>query len=1184
MADTLIDAPADLAERERALDVRRSVLVEAPAGAGKTELLTRRFLRLLAVVDEPEEILAITFTRAATAEMRNRILSDLETVAGRRPVGPDEIERLGPAQEAWAHGEQRGWDILRQPQRLLIETIDSLCLRIAYDRPLLAGLGGRLQPVDDATLLYRQAARLTLDRLGTSDPALNTGLAHFLDLRDNRLQDCETLLASMLERRDQWLHAFPSPRAMTEDDWGRLRGTLEAPFHREIRRVVDEAYRIIAAQPAIADQLMELANYAASQGNEKVALLAGVTEFSPVMPLDHWRCLCEFLLNSKHEWLTRVDKRHGFPSGTREEKDRKQAMERLLAWLPHRPDLLAALRALRRLPPDRYTEEQWTTLRHLFTVLRQAIAELHVVFAEKNIVDFTEVSLAAIEVLEHAPDRLLAIGGNLRHLLVDEFQDTSRTQHRLVTLLLSAWDSDPNEHRSVFLVGDPMQSIYMFRQAEVELFTHVRNYGIGDEPNCIRCEPVQLSVNFRSHAGLTDPLNGMFTRICAGDPPPGSAAVAFASATAREPAPPEPALHVHPQILGTPVRRPTLDEVREAQQQEAQEILRIIERHLPAIEAARAEGKDYRVAVLVRARPHLAQLVPLLRRRAIPYRAVEIERLSERQELLDLLSLTRALVHPMDRIAWLGVLRAPWCGLILDDLHRLSGSDGSAFKRLSVLELIDVHQHLLSADGHRRLARTADILRRAIDLRWRQAEVPSFASWIERTWRTLGGPACLEAAAYENAQVFFSLLDVLPPDGLAPFTGEFAAELDRLFAQPDPSVSERCGIQLMTIHKAKGLGFDVVIVPGLDRSASGDDNTLVCSLERIDPWRPGETEFLAAPIGLHGDETHPLYRWVRRQRQIRFDEEHKRLFYVACTRARRELHLLGAAVFGASGLRPPNQESLLATAWPALQHDFEAAVGAQQPAAGPARVLVFPAPGVIDKLAAGADPDAAPGPRRLLLDEEPLSGVPNVTVTGTFLSHSSESADFRRPEGSRQARLIGSAVHTMLQRLGSDLAAIAPADLRARAASLLRAAALTGENLASATAAVIKMLRACAADPVCQWILAAHPGAQSEASWSGYLDEAPGATRLRTLRADRVFRAGPAPLAEGSDVFWIIDYKTSPGPSGVLFLQQERSRYAPQLEAYGRVLRALHGGEIALRLGLYYPALSTLDYWDPAAG
>ncbi len=1178
MPDIFVDAPADLAARERALDIHRSVLVQAPAGSGKTELLTRRFLRLLAVVDEPEEILAITFTRAATAEMRNRILSDLEVVARRHPVVPEETERLGPAQEAWAHAERRGWDLLRQPQRLLIETIDSLCLRIAYDRPLLAGLGGRLQPVDDATLLYHQAARRTLDRLGTSDPALDAGLAHLLDLRDNRLLDCENLLAEMLERRDQWLHAFPSPRTMTDDDWDRLRSTLEAPFHRERRRVIGDAHRILADQPGISHQLLDLARYAASRGNDKVALLAGVSEFSPSMPLDHWRSLSAFLLNTSHEWLTRVNKRHGFPSRTSEERSRKQDMERLLAWLQHRNDLLAALRALRKLPPDRYSEEQWTTLRQLFTVLRQATAELRVVFAEKNTVDFTEVSLAALEVLDHAPDRLLAIGGNLRHLLVDEFQDTSRIQHRLVSQLLSAWDPDPDEGRSVFLVGDPMQSIYMFRHAEVELFTHVRDHGIGEGPGCIRCDPVQLSVNFRSHAGLTDPLNEMFTRICAGDAPPGSASVAFAPAAARDPAPPEPALHIHPQILGAPDRRPTQDEVRDAQQQEAQETLRLLEQQLPAIDAARAEGKEYRVAVLVRARSHLAQLVPLLRRRGVPFRAVEIERLSERQELLDLLSLTRALVHPMDRIAWLAVLHAPWCGLTLDDLHRLTGSDSPAFKKLSVLELIDLHHHLLSPDGQHRLARTAEILHRALELRWRQADVPSFASWIERTWRTLGGPACLDAGAYENAQVFFSLLDALPPDGLAPFTGDFAAELNRLFAQPDPSVSETCGIQLMTIHKAKGLGFDVVMVPGLDRTSSGDDNPLVCSLERIDPWRPGENEFLVAPIGLHGEDTDPLYRWVRRQRQMRFDEERKRLFYVACTRARRELHLLGAAVYGASGLRPANKESLLATAWPALQNDFEAVARAPQPAAAP-RVLAFPSPGILEEVAAAADPVSAPGPRRLLLDAEPLPGAPDVTLAEKLVTGSSDTPDFRRPEGSRQARLIGSAVHTMLQRLGPDLAATAPADLRARASSLLRAAALTGDALTSATAAVTKMLRACAADPVCQWILAAHPDAQSEASWSGYLPEESETTRFRTLRADRVFRGGPAPLAEGSDFFWIIDYKTSPGPSGALFLAQERARYAPQLEAYGQVLRALHGQEILMRLGLYYPALGVLDWW-----
>ena len=97
MSDIFVEAPADMAAREHALDIRRTVLVQAPAGSGKTELLTRRFLRLLAAVDEPEEILAITFTRAATAEMRNRILSDLAAAAGRGPATPEEIERLGLA-------------------------------------------------------------------------------------------------------------------------------------------------------------------------------------------------------------------------------------------------------------------------------------------------------------------------------------------------------------------------------------------------------------------------------------------------------------------------------------------------------------------------------------------------------------------------------------------------------------------------------------------------------------------------------------------------------------------------------------------------------------------------------------------------------------------------------------------------------------------------------------------------------------------------------------------------------------------------------------------------------------------------------------------------------------------------------------------------------------------------------
>ena len=1181
MPDLLLHADADA--RQAALDIRDSVIVQAPAGSGKTDLLTRRFLSLLAAVDEPEEILAITFARAATAEMRARILSDLEAAAGRRAFHPDELPRINLAREALAHAERRGWRILDQPQRLSIETIDSLCLRIAHNRPLLAGLGGRLQPTEHAEPLYALAARRTLEHLGGRDAGLDDALAHFLDLRDNRLADCESLLAEMLKVRDQWQQVLPLSREMSDEDWDLARDRLQAPFQRETRRVLGEAWRLIDAEPVVREKLLELAHYACSQGNDKLALLAGVSSLSPHMPVEHWRCLCDLLLTDEDEWRKAVDKRHGFPVDRNrpDTKQRKDDILFILGRLRQMPRLLEAFCAIRGLPPAAYSQAQWTALRHFLTVLRQAVAELRIVFAEQNTVDFNQVALVALDLLHRHPERVFDIAGGVRHLLIDEFQDTSRRQHELVTALLAAWET--GEHRTIFLVGDPMQSIYMFRQAEVELFTQVRDRGIGPGENPFRCRPIQLSVNFRSHAGLTDRLNDFFTAIGSETPTPGSAAVSFSPATASSPSPAEPSLHIYPQIVGSADHRPTPTESREARQQEAQQVLGILEQHLPAVERARHDGSEYRVAVLVRARPHLAELILLLRRAGIPFRAVEIDRLSERQEILDLLALTRALLHPMDRIAWLAVLRAPWCGLTLADLHRLTGSDDATCRRLSVLELIERHAPQLSPDGQRRLARTAEILQRALDLRWRASESPSFSSWIERTWRTLGGSACVDSAGYENAQVFFSLLDGVAPDGLAPLAEGFDSELQRLFAQPDPTVSDRCGIQLMTIHKAKGLGFEVVIVPGLDRKPAGDSKPLVCSLERVSPWDSGETEFLVAPIGLQGEKTDALYEWVRHQRQIRFDEERKRLFYVACTRARRELHLLGTAVASASGVKPAHSGSLLAAAWPALRGEFEsihAEPAAEQPAVS--RVLRFPQPAVVRELAAVGESQNGDGtsPRRLPAGfEAPLAQ--DVLATGPVPLALSDAFGFRRPQGTRQARAVGSVVHEMLQRLGPELAHVSIPQLRRHAVSLLRAYALSSETLKSATAAVSNLLLACASDPICQWILAPHPGAQAEASWTGS-----SGARLRTLRADRVFQAGPAPLAEGSGCWWVIDYKTGASPSEdrEAFLRSERSVYAPQLLAYAQALRALHGAAVPLRLGLYYPAIAALDYWDPAVG
>ena len=125
--------PPDQTQRDLALDPGRSILVQAPAGSGKTTLLTERFLRLLAEVEEPGQVVAITFTNAAAAEMRNRILDEL------RKNEPNPI-----AKRALEHSQALGWKLLDLPAQLRIMTIDSFCRELALQQPLLSGLGGGL--------------------------------------------------------------------------------------------------------------------------------------------------------------------------------------------------------------------------------------------------------------------------------------------------------------------------------------------------------------------------------------------------------------------------------------------------------------------------------------------------------------------------------------------------------------------------------------------------------------------------------------------------------------------------------------------------------------------------------------------------------------------------------------------------------------------------------------------------------------------------------------------------------------------------------------------------------------------------------------------------------------------------------------------------------------------------------
>ena len=874
-----MSTPPDSAERNRALDVTRSFIVQAPAGSGKTELLAQRYLELLSRVDRPEEILALTFTRKAAGEMRARVLAALDSTRGPEPAAGSHLATTrSMARAVLARDASLRWRIEAQPSRLRIMTIDALCALLARQLPWLSRAGGELKIAPRPEELYMDAARQVLGAIG-GGPESAAPIERLLRQLDNRLDAAERLLAALLGRRDHWLRRLMGPA-----DTARER--LEAATADLLRQRFEGLRGCIP--DAVAAELADLASAAAArlpQGSySPLAACAGLSDLPGSDDAAAWRGLAELLLTAGDDWRRRVDIRLGFPPALRRDKQRFHDLAYSLAA---NVELRARLAECRRLPPARYSDEQWSVLAALLALLPLAAATLTLVFRERGEADFIAQSQAALDALggEGAPtDLALALDYRIRHVLVDEFQDTSYTQYRLLAQLTAGWQE--GDGRTLFLVGDPAQSIYSFREAEVGLFLAAMRDGIG----AVRLESLQLETNFRSQRRLVDWVNEVFAPMMPAAGDPASGAVAYGRGEAWQAALPGDAVGVHP--------------ARDAES-EADIIVELIR-------AARREDPAQGIAILVRGRAHLVEIAPRLAAAGLRFQAVEIERLAARPAIGDLLALTRALAHLADRTAWLAVLRAPWCGLALTDLHALVA--GSAHR--TVWDCLCGPAEMLSADGAVRLGRVHGILETQLAERGRHG----LRDWVEQTWIALGGPATLEDPAdLANAGAYFDALQTLRD----PDADRLEAALDTLFASPDPDADDR--LQVMTIHKAKGLEFDTVILPGLGRLPRSRERPLLHWLEV--PRGRDQTDLLLAPIGASGGEADPLHGWIAAMLAQRDAFETQRVLYVAATRARRRLHLVGQVPARRRGGQPgtPRAGSFLHLLWPALQPQFETA-------------------------------------------------------------------------------------------------------------------------------------------------------------------------------------------------------------------------------------------------------------------
>jgi ATP-dependent helicase/nuclease subunit A len=1120
----------DRVAREVAIASNGSVLVQAPAGSGKTTLLVSRYLRLLAAVEAPERILALTFTRLAAQEMRRRVLDALACASSAEC--PQDMNRRTweLAVAAKRHMAALKLDVESQPSRLRIETIDAFNSWLANQLPVAAGLGFNLRVLTDARPSYEEAARRALahaesDRFGAA-------VERVLALDDQRWRKLVDLIAAMLPSRDRWLPMLA----------GRLHAAsaLDEPQLRSVRQHFDEDLKLLVTRVLFrshealgAERVAALAPlmHRAAQRLGPASIMApwfgdGSALHADSRDVARWRCIAKLLLTAEGWPRTRVSINDGFPANCAD----KAPLLSLLEEFAREPQLRDVLLELRTLPDPAYGEAAWGRVREVAQVLVLSAAELDGVFREQGAVDFPAISLAALRALgtQLTPTDLnLRLDYRLQHILVDEFQDTSSAQLELIRLLTAGWQRE--DGRSMFCVGDPMQSIYGFRQAEVRAFLELAEEGIGE----VRFDVQRLRSNFRSVQPVVKWINACFSRLMPHVDDRNRGAIAFrdSEAVLRS-----DQSEYGVELKGFPNRGAESASIAEM-------IGNAIARH-PA----------WRIAVLVRAKSHARDIAASLRGRGIAFRAVDIEPLHDRAPVRDIIMLTCALLHLGDRIAWLAVLRAPWCGLMLADLLLIARGAPIVWDAIRD----DAVLLRLSRDGRARCERLRSTMEAAFAVR----NDSSVARWIERTWLSMGGASCVASRQdLELAGAAFARLRHLEEHGLPD-----AADLQHSFADLYADYGDESGVEIMTIHKAKGLEFDMIVLPALDRSVPRDRGQLLLSHQFARSARDGMVMAARPPVGAESDL---LFEFLRYQARDAATLEAQRLLYVACTRAKWQLRLTATIGNGDESEEPaeesaqqdswtPRAGSLLAALWPVVGHEFVAHSGQ--------------APRTMDRVAAGAAGGEAPR-------GGPLQRLPANWSEGQLLAPLVAQAIAAQPVreewpvfdwAGETARRVGSLVHAELQAM--DLTRIDARAIRAREPHFSRWLALHGvppELLQASAARVTEALLAVIEDPRGRWILA-----------SGYRDDFREYALSGQWQGEMWRVVFDRSFIDAAGVRWVIDYKTSQHlGSGVQeFLDREVLRYAPQLQRYARLAKKL--GPEPVRLGLYFPLMRAWREWD----
>ena len=808
---------------EAVLERQAGLVVTAGAGCGKTRTLVARYLSLLGEGLDPRSMAAITFTEKAAREMRSRVRSALSELV-KAAENPEE-------RYFWAALEVR-MDAAR------IGTIHSLCAEILRFHPAEALLDPLFEVMDEGlTAVLR--AHIVEDTLAwLADQEQLSRLFSFFSLR--RLQD---LLLRLLERRldVQMLSAVEiNPSKLLADSLDLfLQDKTVLELLAELKSLSEEG---LLAEDA---------------GDKLQAQIEGLLSRWPLdisAPLE--QALRLFELRREFMGLRAGKKTSRAKEALRLLRDSYDLI--LSPWLGGAKSSDEA--------PERALEELYPQITAALIKVFERIERVYKnELSRRRMLDFDDLEQKTLELLQD-PQVQCRWQAEFKYLLVDEFQDTNERQRRIFELL-----SAEEQKGKLFFVGDERQSIYRFRGADVSVFAQVR-----EDIRRQGGRALNLDATFRSHADLLQGLGDLLQPVMG---------LAPDALSLQDPQrlfdvryfPLAPQREKPRQNVKSPYVEFILGEGEDSRigRQIAARALALRLQKLKEL----GEIRDWEdVALLFRASGGFEVYEEALAEAEVPYVTVAGSGFYERPEVRDLLNMLRALSSPQDDLLLAGFLRSPALGLSDEALYRLRWQDGHKQPLLAALQ---TNTQGLSEEDQKRAAFALEVLERFLPL----ADRLPAADLLQRLVNDLNYQAILAAGKERLSRNLEKLLEDARASGLVRLR-DFLDYLESVRAvgvrEGEASLESRGAVQLLTIHKSKGLEFKIVVLADAARRLG----------RGADPFYL----FPECGLGVNPDNlsASPLvYRIAAQMDAERAEAEEKRLLYVALTRAREKVILSG---------------------------------------------------------------------------------------------------------------------------------------------------------------------------------------------------------------------------------------------------------------------------------------------------